>query len=63
MGAAKFGIIAVIAVMIVLVLGIVSGFILHGTNGLGAKVVLYYADTITTMNMSLYSLILVVILL
>lgn len=47
--------------MIVFVLGLVSGFILHGTNGLGARVVLYYGSSITTMNMSLYSLLVVLL--
>lgn len=41
---------------VMFVMGLGSGFLLHGFNGLTSQVVLYFGKTLTTMNMSLYSL-------
>ncbi|MDO5560881.1 MAG: ABC transporter permease subunit [Oscillospiraceae bacterium] len=46
---------------IVIVTGILSGFILHGTDRIDAQTVLYFRDTITTMKMSTYSIIIVLL--
>lgn len=40
-------------------MGLVSGFLIHGTNGLSSQVVLYFGDQLTTMNMSVYSLLII----
>ena len=46
---------------ILFLLGVLSGFLLHGADGLASRVVLYFGKTISTMNMSLYSLIVVLL--
>lgn len=58
--AAKFfavGLSALIMYGFLLITGLLSGLIFHGINGFDAKVVLYFGDSITVMNMSVYSLI------
>lgn len=46
---------------ILFVMGLGSGFIIHGTNGLSAQIILYMGDALTTMNMSVYSIIIVLL--
>lgn len=52
---------ALILYGILFVLGIISGLILHGTGRLDAKTVLYLSDSVTTMKMSTYSIIVVLL--
>lgn len=40
-------------------MGLISGFVIHGTQGLSSLVVLYFGSRLTVMNMSVYSIIVV----
>lgn len=43
----------------VFVIGVLSGILLHGTEGISSQVVLYFGNDITTINMSFYSILIV----
>lgn len=46
---------------LVFILGLLSGLILHGVEGMNSQVVLYFGGNLVTMNMSLYSLLIILL--